>query len=277
MPSLSDCVKLLRNRMEARKKRELEEDEEHSSSPRHCRFSKSPAKHIHTPATVGAQRHYFSSSQNVTDTLLFRLIVALQLCLVRIDDAHFVFANCRRQCNDVHHAEKTHQKRQRRKWMINAGYCGGVLGVTVFLLRKDNDDGNRRLEAKDAIGTLAKVSAAFFVQRMMIRAWKKLLMTNKLDKTKEEIEEWQQQWTIVQGDGRNRTDSSTSLIKLQSKGQGEVSREERLIDYARQKQPNQKVCSCMRKSRNVPIVGSSNMLFTRLYRTRLPEVLLFYY
>jgi hypothetical protein len=71
LPSLAGCVTDLRRVMEEEKRQSTRS----SNPPQHP-----PARSTH---------------RRVTDTLLFRLIVALQLCLVRIDDAHLVVAGVR--------------------------------------------------------------------------------------------------------------------------------------------------------------------------------------
>ena len=238
IPSLTQCMSALRTSME--QKREKDQSKASSSSDRHHRFTKSPARQIQTSATSRATGHTYSSSRNVTDTLLFRLIVALQLCLVRIDDAHFVIANCRRQGNKAD-TERTHRKRRQRKLMVNIGYCGGILGVTAFLLRK-RDTGNNLMETKDAIQTLAKVGAVAFLGRMTLRTWKTLWMTSKLDKTIVEITEWRQQWVLVHSDGSATKNSSNSLAQLYSTETGDASKAERLMEYARRRNPINKVC-----------------------------------
>lgn len=246
--SLTECMSFLRTSMEQQRENSKNGDDTNkASTPRHDRFTKSPARQIQTLAVSGTTIHDYSSSRNVTDTLLFRLIVALQLCQVRIDDAHFVIAGCRRHSNEAD-AERTRQKRRRRKWMANIGYYGGILGVTAFLLRR-RDSGNSRVDVnrdsnKEVIQVLTKVGSAAFIGRMTMRKWKTLWMTSKLDKTMVEIVEWQQQWTLVHScsDGSTRMNSSNALSQLQSSER--CTKEERLIDYAQKRNPGNNVCSC---------------------------------
>ena len=237
VPSLADCMSSLRATMEQTR----EEDQakaSSASSTRHQRFSnKSPARHIQTSTAPGVPHHTYSSSRNLTDTLLFRLIVALQLCIVRIDDAHFVIAACRRQGTKA----DQHRKRWRRKLMANVGYCGGILGVTAFLLRKRDTDGGNSKISTEVIQTLAKVGAVAFLGRMTVRTWKTLWMTSKLDKTMMELMEWQRQWMLVHSDRSTSKNSPGSLTQLDSNESGDAGKAEILMEYARQRNPNNKV------------------------------------
>ena len=238
VPSLADCMSAIRATMEQTR----EEDQakaSSASSTRHQHFpnNKSPARHVQTSTTPGVPLHTYSSSRNLTDTLLFRLIVALQLCIVRIDDAHFVIAACRRQGSK---ADKR-RKRRRRTLMANVGYCGGILGVTAFLLRRRDTDGSNSNVSTEAIQTLAKVGAVAFLGRMTVKKWKTLWMTSKLDKTMMELAEWQRQWVLVHSDRSMRKNSTGSFTQLDSNESGDAGKAEILMEYARQRNPNNKV------------------------------------
>jgi hypothetical protein len=75
--SLSSSVSLLRSVLK----------EQRNTDPKHDRSK------VHTTE----QSHAYYPIRSATDSLLFRLVVALQLCLVRIDDARFVVTGRRQK------------------------------------------------------------------------------------------------------------------------------------------------------------------------------------
>ena len=79
------------------KKRRKEEEEEGAAN---CdNGSRTMHNNPQSPPVVNKRQdkycHFPSQSRSATDTLLFRLIVTLQLCLVRIDDAHMIITGRR--------------------------------------------------------------------------------------------------------------------------------------------------------------------------------------
>lgn len=142
------------------------------------------------------------TTRSATDSLLFRLIVALQLCLVRIDDAHFVITGYR-----MSEDEQRRFHNQKRIAMVLGASCCCLVGVGVVAASfSDRDRAERDRLLKEALPrsrdgwwrTLASGGAAITVGRMLNSKWKNLWMTDKLYKSTCEIEDWTRQWETVQ-------------------------------------------------------------------------------
>lgn len=228
LPSLSECMTALRNQNEQQRLQEQHGNNSTSSSSsrQQHRLHHKPRRHNPTPF-----------SRSVTDTLLFRLIVALQLCLVRIDDAHFVIAGFRRN-KDTEDGSgsvtNSMRRRRRQKWLVNIGFCGSVLGVTTFLLQRNRRDNiNNNIDTREGFLTLAKVGTSAFLCYEMANQWKSVWMASKLVKTTTEIEEWQRQWLLVES---YREKSSTSQPQS-----NDDDKSKRLIEYVQSHSPKSKV------------------------------------
>lgn len=167
----------------------------------------------------GAIRPTFDQSRSATDTLLFRLIVALQLCLVRIDDARFVITG-RRYQEDATIVETS--------WSpVMIGVAGTVcmLGIgSIWMLRSKGD--NPRLRMHGLLRFSGKITVAAFAGKLMVREWGNVWMATKIRKSTAAVEEWRQQWLFVQTTG----DSPSGSLSPEAKSQ-------RLIDYALSQSP----------------------------------------
>lgn len=174
------------------------------------------------------------SNRSATDSLLFRLIVALQLCLVRIDDAHSVITGRRMQSQDEHQG--------RQEWQLSVAIgvsCGCcILGAGAAFLSLTNRLNFSRFDLKphvprDVQGwskTIASGGAIVWGGRMINELWKRLWMTDKIYKSTCEIDEWARQWQAIQKSvsprsqrAQQRTETTTELLDDKSR---------RLIEYA---------------------------------------------
>ncbi|CAB9501635.1 Hormone-sensitive lipase [Seminavis robusta] len=191
LASLASCVIALKAMMEQEREKKKQ----------------STANGHHPTRNLSGPRH---SRNSATDTLLFRLIVALQLCLVRIDDAHLVVAGIRRPKTSKNDPIVVARRRTRRRWLVRIGFCATVLGVTVYLLptRKDDKYPSRQQSSlslsswnnnRETWQTLAKAGTCTFLCFQLAQQWKVAWMTSKLGKTQKEIQEWHQQWRLVEG------------------------------------------------------------------------------
>lgn len=214
LPTLGESVKALRILMDQKRSREQDKP-----TPRHQGLSKLSSKHAKTGTTL--------PSRSVTDTLLFRLIVALQLCLVRIDDAHFVITGFRRGSGDDSNVAASLRRQRKRKWFVHIGFCGGVLGITAFLLQRDRKRGNSA-EIKEQLKSLAKVGTSTFLVIQLANQWQSGWMASKLVKSTTEIEDWQQQWLLVEYAGSTTKSGESKCDDDKSK---------RLIEYAKTQTP----------------------------------------
>jgi hypothetical protein len=145
---------------------------------------------------IPVQNHsYYNTGRSATDTLLFRLIVALQLCLVRIDDAHFVLTGRRIGVST------TDEQKVGRRLLLLTGCCLVCAGVSLRhqqggrelrLLPKGVDDSSLVLGALAKIGTTLVVGT--WVKSKLNAIW----ITAKIIQSTNEIEEWIKQWQVVQ-------------------------------------------------------------------------------
>ena len=140
--------------------------------------------------------------RSATDSLLFRLIVALQLCLLRIDDAHFVLTGHRIQPDD----QQKGQQRQQMALTIGMGCCCliGAGAAAISWSGRSRNEWNRWMieflpNDRDAWRrTLVSGVAATVAGRIINTQWKMLWMRDKIFKSTCEIDEWTRQWETVQ-------------------------------------------------------------------------------
>ncbi len=142
------------------------------------------------------------TTRSATDSLLFRLIVALQLCLLRIDDAHLVITGRRINPDDQR------KQQQERKMVLVVGVgCCCLLGTAVSIIALSNKDRRERtiawkkllpIDRQSWVKTLSCGGAIILAGRVVNTQWKKLWMIDKLFKSTCEIEEWTRQWETVQ-------------------------------------------------------------------------------
>jgi hypothetical protein len=170
--------------------------------------------------------HCYYPSRSATDTLLFRLIVLLQLCLVRIDDARFVITGRR-------HSHKTIEGNSTTNIVLATA---GVLGVGVTLLVRNK----KAVSNSQLLRTVAKLSGKVGILVLGVAwgrtSWNRHWMANKINDSAACLEEWQQQWLLVQS-----TSDSMSSPELNGSGDKCLSlldaKSKRLIEYALKEQP----------------------------------------
>jgi hypothetical protein len=156
------------------------------------------------------QMMYFPP-RSATDTLLFRLIVALQLCVVRIDDAHLVLTGKR--------LGQSSNTPGIMAWTIMVT-TGCVAGTGVFVISLGKESRMRasrmlqpilsglirplrtgpmtsRTDSNNHSLTVLKLGVAAIAARWVSNQWSTLWMTDKIVKSTTAIEEWQQQWQSV--------------------------------------------------------------------------------
>jgi hypothetical protein len=150
---------------------------------------------------AGHPAHSYYPRRSTTDSLLFRLNVALQLCLVRIDDARFVI------CGERHKQQQlstvTIATRSNRPYMYYA--VVGLLGTTTLLTTYVRRNPDYRLRRhlnfqlyQPLVTNSSKLIVSIFSLHWLHRKWSNMWMTTKLVKSTEEIEEWIRQWILVQ-------------------------------------------------------------------------------
>ena len=118
--------------------------------------------------------------------------------------------------------------------MVMAGCCAATWAVASYDSRRriggNNHCGGGLLStlglAASSYKGAAKLGLALFTTRWLNRSWGSLWMSTKIQRSTEEIENWNQQWHMVQS-----TPSPTS--KQHRKGMSlDAAKTRRLIDYA---------------------------------------------
>ena len=183
-------------------------------------------------AAASSVPHTYYPSRSVADSLLFRLNVALQLCLVRLDDARRVIgggAGGSRRCSPNNHNPLMAARSTRTShWQPSTSFrwkrrlCIRTLHTTTALLtlgscslwflypsqqQQPARPGRPRLLMNGYFRTLApyqsilvpitQLSWGIVGTRWIRRMWGKLWMRVTLSKSAESIEEWCRQWSLI--------------------------------------------------------------------------------
>jgi hypothetical protein len=135
------------------------------------------------------QGHAYYPIRSATDSLLFRLVVALQLCLVRIDDARFVVTG-HRQKDASAVVVATHALR------ISLG-CIGAVGFASLLMRRHHGSMHAG-DYRPLVLASAKLGLAAVATTWLRKSWRNMWMTSKIVQSTREIECWKEQWHLVQ-------------------------------------------------------------------------------
>ena len=174
-------------------------------------------------STGGPIRPRFCRSRSATDSLLFHLIVALQLCLVRIDDARFVITG--RRYRDEQTSLAIERQWSTRTITIGVASSICVLGIGSVWMFRSKQKSQPQLNGFLRFSRNATVAA--LVGKLIVREWGSMWMSTKIMKSTAAIEDWQQQWLLVQS---TREAPSDSLTAPEVKSQ-------RLIEYALNQSP----------------------------------------
>jgi hypothetical protein len=156
--------------------------------------------------------HSFYPRRSATDSLLFRLNVALQLCLVRIDDARLVICGRRRDKTSASPSTASNLVVPVTR-MSSSGpsllyMAAGMLGATSLTLwswhrssTSSNWEMGRSLAVVRSSGVMRSIIQAGIVLQLsswLHYKWSNMWMTNKIVKSTEALEEWSRQWTLIQ-------------------------------------------------------------------------------
>jgi hypothetical protein len=182
--------------------------------------------HFRNPQeSPASQQHCYYPTRSAADTLLFRLIVDLQLCLVRIEVAYSVITG--RRIRD------THDKHGVQAPLVLASCVAGVGAAAMVTLSRNQRKWRlppRNFEFLTA--TSAKVGAALIAAFWVRKRWKVWWMTDKIVRSNAEIEYWHQQWRVIESTSSSSSeDEPPELLDAKSR---------RLVEYAMREAP--KVC-----------------------------------
>lgn len=147
--------------------------------------------------------HSYYPTRSATDSLLFRLNVALQLCLVRIDDARLVITGRRRK--DTGSPKASSSSSSAIISIVDSYYlpiATAVLGWAAFSLvctRKNAvaNTGTVNL-CHPFLASSAKAGFAVVAFRWINRKLGNFWMSTKIVRSTEEIEQWNRTWNLVQ-------------------------------------------------------------------------------
>jgi hypothetical protein len=175
-----------------------------------------------------SQQHCYYPTRSAADTLLFRLIVDLQLCLVRIEVAYSVITGRRI-------LETTHDKHGVHVPLVLASCVAGAGMVMVALSRNQREWRLPPRNFEVLTATSAKVGAALIAAFWARKSWKVWWMADKIVRSTAEIEEWHQQWRVIASTSPSSSeDESPELLDAKSR---------RLVEYAMKETP--RVCKRM--------------------------------
>lgn len=127
-----------------------------------------------------------ATEKSVIDSLLFRLIVILQLCLVRIDEAHSIL----------------HARSSIESWTLFGA-------STAFAATSAMVPSNKNRFYKVASG-LACTGGIM----MLRKGWRLICMNARLLNSSLTLEDWQQQWTLIQSINLGEDDSEDQCKRL---------------------------------------------------------------
>lgn len=162
--------------------------------------------------------HTYYPSRSVADSLLFRLNVALQLCLVRIDDASRVIGG-RRKSSGRRSISPQGNKVVAAAWQPSPSYrwkrlCIRTLHTTTALLTLGScsllfpyrqQPPNRMVAGyyraltphQSILFPITQVAVGIVSTRLIRRMWGRLWMRVTLSKSAEALEEWARQWSLI--------------------------------------------------------------------------------
>lgn len=160
------------------------------------------------------------SSRSATDTMMFRLIVALQLCLLRLSD--YVMTGDRKPkspCTGVDDG------------CILLGICLICSSIATSMAFSKNESRGIRVGKATTNKSILSLGGLILCKLVHSRV-KALWIRDKIRKSADEIEDWNRQWQTVQHRDEQRRDDcqeEPGIIDLQSR---------RLIEYAAQRSPS---------------------------------------
>ena len=156
-------------------------------------------------STISSASNSLHPERSADDSLLFRLAVILQLCLVRIEEAEKIILTTK-----YHHVSKEDNTKENsnlepcddriipefyyfywgKKVLLTAASA-----ATVILLgrRYETAFQKQKISTDSIIKGIGSISAALFIRR----GWMDLCMNARLAHTMLSLEDWQHQWNLV--------------------------------------------------------------------------------
>lgn len=198
------------------------------------------ASHGSVSAQHTSDPHVYYTSRSVTDALLFRLIVVLQLCLVRIEDARLVICGSR-----FGWPTRTATLGCLGHWgiptLLNcvAGSFGLAASAQVLRGHRPHmltmgDWMEGRLAANRGwILPVAKASVGLVVAQWVHRKWNQMWTSTRLTNSTESLEAWCRKWELFMDHKTRARPRSRSPILDEPERQQQRSEESAAVDSAR--------------------------------------------
>jgi hypothetical protein len=193
----------------------------------------------------GRSRDRMNNSTTTIDSMLFRLTVILQLCLVRIDDARLAVTGRRLKDTTTHNDMQLLGERKNFNWIL-----GFSLATTTYFPIRWNTthllSGPRMVTSGSpsnhsqneiivtAVTTIAQLGTTAALLYGLNWNWSTLWMKSKMNSSDKEVRSWVQQWKII----LNRNDMdiivpkqrvTTSTLQPQ---RDDAIKKQKIIDYA---------------------------------------------
>jgi hypothetical protein len=163
-----------------------------------------PAHHSHEQRSPLFENH---STKTAVDTLLFRLIVALELLLVRIDDANYVILGRRTDSELAITTAAAPSLRILPTALLVLGLCTGVGYFSTMNRRTRPSLPGKRQWIWLGAKTAGVVWLSHRVMNSMARVW----MRDKIIRSVNDLREWKSQWELI-----HRKTGFTTLALLRS-------------------------------------------------------------
>ncbi|EEC51904.1 predicted protein [Phaeodactylum tricornutum CCAP 1055/1] len=172
-------------------------------------------------------RSYYQS-RNSIDSLLFRLVVILQLCLVRTDDARNSTNFGRRK--DI---ALTNTPGYFSWWIIaTVGFAGARTAATAFprtLLAIRGAAAREGVTIVQAVGGLVLLMSSANAIR---KRWGKLWIASRIANSSESLQEWNQQWAMLQFNVSKDDKSSNAPSSSPTLPAFDTCKTQKLVRYA---------------------------------------------
>mmetsp|Transcript_18246 Transcript_18246/g.27634 ORF Transcript_18246/g.27634 Transcript_18246/m.27634 type:complete len:733 (+) Transcript_18246:213-2411(+) len=133
----------------------------------------------------------FASKRSETDSMLFRLIVALQLCLVRINDVYSLFKKVRFPFQNI---------------ALSAA-CFGISAIAVRPQLKSSQRG--------AMVGISKISVSTISLVLFSKCCYRLWMFGKLSNSTKSLKAWKEQWMLIETDASFPTSARAAKARIQ--------------------------------------------------------------
>lgn len=189
-----------------------------------------------TSRTPGGGGSFGTKTRSPEDSLLFTLLVHLQLCMVRIEEADVVvcgYEKANRRSEQALLSEAKHvtpstgeddggehqiSSSWRRPNAVVLGLLAG-LGAGIVVSRREKAQQSDFGQQRRILSTAAKVTGGVVAASYVRRGWRILGINARLTHTTTALEDWQHQWVLVTSIGsgagsQQQPGDSSQLLEL---------------------------------------------------------------